>query len=234
MDFSPTLIACRTASERARLPDGMDACHGLATSPQRASWTTRPADAKRVFRRLCTPRARPASPRTGAGPDGRAGSTALRSAAWGPPACAAGLMRSTRAHGAGIAAIAAIRLSPRGTAHQGGLGLFYGFERSPIGKRSSVGFDFKPGCRNGRFHSEKAPAFAPCCRGGGGCCSLSLPWLPGRARVCKLWGLSVPRCCLGPSCSLLSCTSPVQGGSPAFLANAAESDCRTWPMGKAR
>ena len=118
MDFSPTLIACRTASERARLPDGMDACHGLATSPQRASWTTRPADAKRVFRRLCTPRARPASPRTGAGPDGRAGSTALRSAAWGPPACAAGLMRSTRAHGAGIAAIAAIRLSPRGTAHE--------------------------------------------------------------------------------------------------------------------
>ena len=96
----------------------MDACHGLATSPQRASWTTRPADAKRVFRRLCTPRARPASPRTGAGPDGRAGSTALRSAAWGPPACAAGLMRSTRAHGAGIAAMAAIWLRPRGTAHE--------------------------------------------------------------------------------------------------------------------
>ena len=90
----------------------------LTTSPQRASWTTRPADAKRVFRRLCTPRARPASPRTGAGPDGRAGSTALRSAAWGPPACAAGLMRSTRAHGAGIAAMAAIWLSPRGTAHE--------------------------------------------------------------------------------------------------------------------
>ena len=70
------------------------------------------------FRRLCTPRAPARVPRTGAGPDGRAGSTALRSAAWGPPACAAGLMRSTRAHGAGIAAMAAIWRSPRGTAHE--------------------------------------------------------------------------------------------------------------------
>ena len=61
---------------------------------------------------LCTPRTWPASPRTGAGPDGRAGSTALCSTAWGPPACSHGLMSSTRAYGAGIAAIAAIRLSP--------------------------------------------------------------------------------------------------------------------------
>ena len=117
-------------------------------------------------------------------------------------------------------------------AFQGGLGLFFPFERLSPDKRSSVGLNFKPACRNGRFHSEKAPAFAPCCRGGGGSSSLCWPWLPGRARVCKLWGLSVPRCCLGPSCSLLSCTAPVQGGSPAFLANAAELDCRTWPMGK--
>ena len=117
---------------------------------------------------------------------------------------------------------------------QGGLGLFSPFERPPIGERSSVGLNFKPACRNGRFHPEKAPAFAPCCRGGGGRCSLSLPWLPGRARVCKLWGLPVPRCCLGPSRSVLSCTSPVQGGSRAFLENAAELDCRTWPMGEAK
>ena len=55
------------------------------------------------FRRLCTPRAPARVPRTGAGPDGRAGSTALRSAARAPPACAAGIMRSTRVHGAGIA-----------------------------------------------------------------------------------------------------------------------------------
>ena len=117
---------------------------------------------------------------------------------------------------------------------QGGLGLFYGFERSSIEERSSVGLNFKPACHNGRFHPEKAPAFAPRCRGGGGRCSLCLPWLPGRARVCKLWGLPVPRCCLGPSRSVLSCTSPVQGGSRAFLANATEVDCRTWPMGEAK
>ena len=96
----------------------MDSCYGLATSPQRASCTTRPADAKRVFRRLCTPRARPASPRTGAGPDCRSGSTAFRSAAWGPPACPDGLMHSTWTHCAGIAAMAGIRLSPRGTDHE--------------------------------------------------------------------------------------------------------------------
>ena len=116
---------------------------------------------------------------------------------------------------------------------QGGLGLFYGFERLSLDKRSSVGLNFKPACRNGRFHPEKAPAFAPCCRGGGGRCSLCLPWLPGRARVCKLWGLPVPRCCLGPSRSLSSSTSPVSGGNRPFLANAAELDRRTWPMGEA-
>ena len=77
---------------------------GLSRSNKRFYRTIRP----KACQRLCTPRARPASPRTGAGPDGRAGSMALCSAAWGPPACAAGLMRSTRAHGAGIAAIAAI------------------------------------------------------------------------------------------------------------------------------
>jgi hypothetical protein len=60
------------------------------------------------FRRLCSPRAPASVPGTGAGPDGRAGSSALRSAAREPPACAAGLMHSTRAHGTGIAAISAI------------------------------------------------------------------------------------------------------------------------------
>ena len=65
------------------------------------------------FLRLCTPRA-PARPtRARACPDGRADSTALRSATRALPPCAAGLMHSTRAHGAGIAAIAAIRQSPR-------------------------------------------------------------------------------------------------------------------------
>ena len=115
----------------------------------------------------------------------------------------------------------------------GRIRLVFPFERLSLDKRSSVGLNFKPACRNGRFHPEKAPAFAPRCRGGGGRCSLCLPWLPGRARVCKLWGLPVPRCCLGPSRSVLSCTSPVQGGSRAFLTNATEVDCRTWPMGKA-
>ena len=118
--------------------------------------------------------------------------------------------------------------------NSGRIGFVFPFERPPIGERSSVGLNFKPACRNGRFHPEKAPAFAPRCRGGGGRCSLCLPWLPGRARVCKLWGLPVPRCCLGPSRSLSSCTSPVQGGSRAFLENAAELDCRTWPMGEAK
>ena len=62
------------------------------------------------FLRLCAP-ARPTRAR--AGTDGRADSTALRSATRALPPCAAGLMHSTRAHGAGIAAIAAIRQSPR-------------------------------------------------------------------------------------------------------------------------
>ena len=84
-------------------PPCMDACHWLATVPQRASRTTLPADAERVFGDFAPRERRPASPRTGAGPDGRAGSTALCSAARVPPACAAGIMRSTRAHGAGIA-----------------------------------------------------------------------------------------------------------------------------------
>ena len=67
------------------------------------------------FLRLCAP-ARPTRAR--AGPDGRADSTALRSATRALPPCAAGLMHSTRAHGAGIAAMAAIWLRPRGTAHE--------------------------------------------------------------------------------------------------------------------
>ena len=75
--------------------------------------TTLPADAERVFGDFAPRERRPASPRTGAGPDGRAGSMALRSAAWGPPACTAGLMLSTREHGTRIAAIADILLSPK-------------------------------------------------------------------------------------------------------------------------
>ena len=72
-----------------------------------------PADAERVSGDFAPRERRPASPRTGAGPDGRAGSTALCSAARVPPACAAGIMHSTRVHGAGIAAMAAIRRSPQ-------------------------------------------------------------------------------------------------------------------------
>ena len=66
---------------------------------QRASCTLRQADAERISGDFA-PRAPASVPRTWADPDGRAGSTALRSAAREPPA-----LHSTRAHGAGIAAI---------------------------------------------------------------------------------------------------------------------------------
>jgi len=75
--------------------------------------TTRTTQVERVFGAFTPSEPRPASARTGAGPDGRADSTTLRSAARALPPCAAGLMHSTRADGAGIAAIAAIRPSPR-------------------------------------------------------------------------------------------------------------------------
>ena len=97
--------------DECRLQTGRTA-HPL---PQRASTATLPADAERVFGDFAPRERRPASPRTGAGPDSRAGSTALRSAARVPPACAAGIMRSTRAHGAGIAdhtRVAAVGLCP--------------------------------------------------------------------------------------------------------------------------
>ena len=100
----------RTASERARPP------HRAWTHAAACLFSAaRQLDSTRIRRilRLCTPRA-PARPtRARAGPDGRADSTALRSATRALPPCAAGLMHSTRAHGAGIAAIAAIRQSPR-------------------------------------------------------------------------------------------------------------------------
>ena len=101
--------------------------NGWADSGHTAAWETwthaaerlfsaaRQLDSTRIRRilRLCTPRA-PARPtRARAGPDGRADSTALRSTTRALPPCAAGLMHSTRAHGAGIAAIAAIRQNPR-------------------------------------------------------------------------------------------------------------------------
>ena len=73
-----------------------------------------PADAERVSGDSAPREPRPASPWTGAGLDGRAGSTALRSAVRAPPACAAGLMHSTQARGAGIAAMGKrIRQSPQ-------------------------------------------------------------------------------------------------------------------------
>ena len=80
---------------------------GQDSSPGIAGRQLHPAAGRRRthFRRLCPPRAPASVPRTWAGLDGRAGSTALRSAAREPTACAAGLMHSTRAHGAGIAAI---------------------------------------------------------------------------------------------------------------------------------
>ena len=70
-----------------------------------------PADTERVSGDFAPRERRPTSPRTGAGPDGRAGSMALRSAVRAPPACAAGIMHSTQAHGAGITAMAEIRQS---------------------------------------------------------------------------------------------------------------------------
>jgi hypothetical protein len=100
----------RTASERSRPP------HRAWTHAAACLFSAaRQLDSTRIRRigLLCTPRA-PARPtRARAGPDGRADSTALRSATRALPPCAAGLMHSTRAHGAGIAAIAAIRQSPR-------------------------------------------------------------------------------------------------------------------------
>ena len=100
----------RTASERARPP------HRAWTHAAACLFSAaRQLDSTRIRRigLLCTPRA-PARPtRARAGPDGRADSTALRSTTRALLPCAAGLMHSTRAHGAGIAAIAAIRQSPR-------------------------------------------------------------------------------------------------------------------------
>ena len=60
-------------------PQGIEACLWLATSPQRASWKTLPADAERVFGDLASWERRAASPgQELAGTD--ASSTALRSA----------------------------------------------------------------------------------------------------------------------------------------------------------
>ena len=58
----------------------------LAANIRKIKNSTLPADAERVFGDFAPRERRPSCTRTGAGPDGRAGSTALCSAAWGWPA----------------------------------------------------------------------------------------------------------------------------------------------------
>ena len=79
---------------------------------QRSTWPRPRPVVERVTGDFAASERRPASRRTGAGPDGRADSTTLRPAARTPPACAPCLMHSTRAHGAEIAAWQRIRRSP--------------------------------------------------------------------------------------------------------------------------
>jgi hypothetical protein len=93
------IALCAAVEADAGLPASAMACHFSASHQQDHASGRRGTR----FQGLCTRERRPASPRTGAGPDGCAGSTALCSAAWVPSACADGIMRSTRAHGAGIA-----------------------------------------------------------------------------------------------------------------------------------